>query len=251
MMQATCYDASVILQQDTFDEKITFNAGTKYTDIMAYIFISAGFNKTNISPNENTIPVDIVLDDSKSKIKWLNELADQINYREVYIDDYGIPNMIPYMIPTTENIGYIYRDDEFSVMTPEIEIETDWWNVPNIIKRTVSRPDIDPMTAKWINNNPGDKMSTISRGMHIIDSKTENLAASQTELQKYVDRLGFEARQISQTVMIETMNMPNHIVYDTVEIRRKEIGGVFAETSWTMNLSPGELMKHKIKRLVI
>ena len=251
IVAASCMDESVILQQDYYYEKAVFTEGTKYTAIFNSILISAGFTRMNITENSNTIPADIVLDDSKHKLAWINELAAQINYRDIYFDDYGIPNMVPFFVPDASDIDYTYRDDEYSVITPEMEIKTDFWNVPNIIKRTVSRPDLEPLTATWINNNPGNKFSLPARGIRIVDSETVDMVASQTELNNLVDRLGFEAQQTYQEIMINTLNMPHHGIYDVIELRRDEAGGIYTETEWTLNLAAGEQMQHTLKRLII
>lgn len=249
-VEVSCYDESMILQQDKFDQKKAYAAGTKYTDILGQILHSSGLKRASIVESRLEIPADIVLDDSKNKLQWFNELCAQINYTDLYVDDNGIANTSPYKQPDAANVDYTYKTDEFSVILPERTIEDDFWNVPNIVKRTMSRPDLEPLVAIWINSNPANKFSTVARGMNIVDVGTVDLVASQEELQGIVNRIGFEKQQVSQTVLISTLNMPHHEANDVLELHCPEIIGVFQETSWSMDMIPGGDMKHTLKRVI-
>lgn len=249
MIEAECMDSSVKLQQSRYETKTVYSVGTKYTDVIAAILLKCGFARTNIIMNSNVLMEDLVLDDSKTDIEWINYLAEQINYRQLYIDDYNVPCLIPYVQPSSNNIEYTYRDNQYSVLTPEIEVTADYWNVPNVIKRTVSTADT-ALTATWRNDNPGSRFSTVSRGLTIPDFQTVDSIASQTELDTLVSNLGFESQQLSQEITGKTLNMPHHTVYDMYAVFRKEVEGIFLETGWEMELTPGGTMSHKAKKVV-
>ena len=250
--EVECYGESMILQQDRFVESQTFPAGTPYFDVLTQILISAGLREARVEPSDGVLPAALVLDDSKNKLEWINELCTQINYRDLYMDDEGTPILRPYMLSQMTTPDYSYVQDEISILYPEITIEADFWNVPNVIKRTMSRPDMDPLAAVHINDNPASKLSTIARGgMRIVDTGTIDMVDGQESLQKIVERIAFERQQVSQIVEVETLNMPHHEIYDVIELRTDALNGVFRETGWTMELNTAGKMTHSLQRVVV
>ncbi|MDL2238165.1 hypothetical protein LJC56_10145 [Christensenellaceae bacterium OttesenSCG-928-K19] len=131
-------------------------------------------------------------------------------------------------------------------------IEADYWDKPNIVRRTVSRPDLEPMVAERINDDPTSMLSTVRRGITIMDSRSVSMVDTQEDLQAIVDREMYKVLQIEQYVDIETLNMPHHEAYDVLELVKKNtISGVFQEVAWSMELAAGGAMRHTLARVVI
>jgi len=249
--EVECMDESTRLQQDKFTEAVVFPAGTTYVGVLNGILISSGFGHSIIGVSSAQLPVDLVLDDSKSKLEWFNELCEQINFSQLYINDAGIPTAMPYMVPDATAVSYTYERGRYSVLFPGKSKKMDYWNIPNVIKRVVSRPDMPPLVSINKNEDPTSILSIPSRGMSIVDSQTVNMIETQEELDALTDRIAYEVRRIEQEIQISTLNMPHHEVADVIELVWGNTTGVYQETAWSMELAPGAQMKHTLKRTVI
>ena len=78
-----------------------------------------------------------------------------------------------------------------------------------------------------------------------------NNIASQEALQAYVDDLCFQSQLGTRTITFYSLPEGGHGVGNVLSIDCPEFGGIYEETGWAFQLSPGELMAHTAKRTVI
>lgn len=247
-----CYDEAMSVQQDKIDTPKLFLAGTNYGEVLRYFLISCGITKINIQPTELTLTTDIICDHTKNKLDWFNYFAGQINYTSLTTDSNGWFVSKKYKEPSPLNVTNTYKDNQMSIILGVPIKKMDYYNIPNVITRIVSHPQLGVLRSTYTNNNPTSIFSIQRRhGKRITDIDTVDNIANQIELDNLVRKLAFNALQVEQEVTFETLNMPTHTVNDILDLRHKDLSGIFVEQSYSITLKSGSKMKHTCKRLVM
>lgn len=231
-------------------DDLSIVGGVKYTDEINTLLGSTVTK--NITPSTKTLPTVKEWDPGTTKLVIINDLLSALNYESLSFDENGVAIIQPYVSPSDRSPEFTYRDDELSVMYPEVMQELDLFSIPNRWVLTVSDPDRDAMTAVYTNTDPASPTSTIRRARTIVDFRTEQDAADQSVLEEKVERLAFEASQIYEAIEFETGIMPMHsgndvynIIYDPLAINAK-----YTEHTWSIDLDAGTTMKHRARRVV-
>ena len=238
-------DESIKLQQSRVLTKKVFTKGSLYTDALKWFLITSNLIKFDIQQSDLVLQADIIIDDSKSKLAWFNHIADQINYTHLHVSNDGYFTSKKYQEPRFDKVTNEYKSDRYSVIS-SIEGKVDYWNVPNVFKRTVSRGDLPPLTSIYINDSPTSSFSTTSRGFEIADIDTVDLISTQEELDLLVSRIALKAQQVEEVVKIQTINMPTHSIYDIIQLE----DNLFEEVSYSIDLSNNGMMTHYLRRVV-
>ncbi|MEH7114514.1 GH25 family lysozyme [Neobacillus niacini] len=251
------YDGGVILDEDKFTERYTVTAGTKYTDAVKSILVSAGITKYNIAESDKTLPNDMEYEPGTSKSEPIADFLNAINFTQLYVDEYGYFSAQAYVSPSDREPNHFYLENEFSVIVNGVEEELDLYSVPNKWVAVYTSADstsdnVLSLTSTYTNENPESVTSTASRGRTIVDYRKVNEIADQAALDQFVQRIAFEASQIFGKVRFQTALMPIHGFQDVIHLQNSRLGidGKYSETSWKMPLKPGALMEHECRRVV-
>lgn len=244
------YDETIILQQAQVLIPKLFLKGTNYGEVLRYFLISCGIVKINIQSTTLTLPSDIIVDDSKSKLEWFNTIAEQINYTKLSVDSNGWFVSRKYVEPSPLNVGYVYKNNDMSVINGAPERMIDYWKRPNVFKRTLSNPNVGELVSIYKNDDPTNDFSTVRRGFEITDTKVVDNVANQLELDNLTRKAAFNASQVYEEVTFSTLIMPQHEVLDILDLRHDTLKGIFVEQSYRYNLKAGAIMSHDVKRLV-
>lgn len=249
-----CYDTSIIIKEDSLDSRYLIASGALYINEIQTILNSAGVWKIKIPYTAAAIGMDKEYETGTSKIDIINSLLAEINYTPIWVDENGYFCSVPYIIPTLRPIEYNYKTDKRSViLTDNREEETDLFNTPNKWIATASNPEKVALSARYTNNNPTSKTSTISRGRTITHVQKVNDIADQDTLNSYVERLAYEqSSKVYTTVRFSTPNMPHHTYSDCIWFEDSDMGiaNKFVETAWDMTLGIGGRMTHTIRRVI-
>lgn len=208
--------------------------------------------KSIVEDDPATLSTTLEWEPGTPKLKVINDLLSAINYESATYDEDGIFVSKPYVSPTLRPSEFTYVTNAKSIISGDVNQTIDLFNVPNSWVLIVSEPEKPPMVAKYTNNDPNSITSTVERGRTIVDVRTENDAASQAVLNEKVMRLATEASQIYEHIEFTTGIMPIHQNSDvyTLVIDGLVINDKYSETSWSMELSNGALMRHKVRRSV-
>lgn len=205
-----------------------------------------------VAPNAAVLPDVREWEPGTPKLTIVNDLLDAINYDSASFDEDGNFIAQPYTSPTLRPSEYTYRTDASSVISGDVNQTIDLFNVPNAWVLIASRPEAPPLVARYVNDNPNSITSTIARGRIITDVREENDITVQATLNAKVIRVANEASQIYERIEFNTALMPFHQnsdVYD-LEINGLAVKDKYSELSWSMELSPGSLMRHTVRRSV-
>lgn len=249
--QVEAYDRTIYLREDSLISRTYWPTGTAYLDVVQSLLLSAGISDVISGGSLAALPTDREWDIGTSKLEIVNTLLSEINYNPLSINSEGAALLLPYQEPSADRVTYSYRADELSVLSRDASSVTDLYNVPNIFLAVVSNPEMEPLQSVYINDNPTSELSTVRRGRNIVSQLYKPDAIySQEALDEYIRRIAFEASQVYETASIETALMPIHEANEILEIRHPEVNGVFEETGWEMELSPGGKMTHEVRRIV-
>ena len=250
--EVEAYDQTQILLDDKVDDRYTVPAGTNYIAAIKDILDSAGITGQNLTPTDKVLPTDRDWDPGTTKLQIINDLLGAINYGSLYFDENGFAVAQPYVSPAIRASEYTYRDDDQSVMFPDVEQSLDLWNVPNKWVLSVSEADRAPLRSVYTNSNPDSPTSTVGRGRTIMADPIAVDAVDQTTLDAMVARRAYEASQVYEKVSFGTGIMPMHSNADvlTLEFTGLGISAKYAETSWEFELKAGARMKHEIRRVI-
>lgn len=255
-IEIEAYDRCWRVYNNKTDHILHLSAGSSYIAEVRKLLFACGIVMVIATPNDATLQTD--REDWKAGTSYLticNDLLAEINYESIWFDASGVCRLTPYREPNAENINWRYGESGSSIIShpsAEYSDEEDLFDAPNVFVVTCSNPDLDTaMVATAVNDNPASRKSTFRRGMRIVSVSTVKNIASQEDLQAYANRLRDESMMSTRIIKFYTLAEPSHGNGDILALTHSEIGGIYLETGWQMNLAPGELMAHSAKRTVI
>lgn len=239
-------------------------AGTLYLDAIEQMLIAAGVNKIIAIPTDAAFYTDREdWDIGTSNLKIINDLLSEISYKALWFDGEGSAMLEPFSVPTAESIRHTLTDlvERVSGLPDPAKIErligrkitrsTDIYEAPNVWVCVCDNPDFPaPLVATSENNNVNSPLSTLRRGRRIVKKVYVKNIASQLELQNYADTLRNKSLISGEIIELETALLPGYGVDDVVALHYGDFDGIGIDHEWTMNLTVGGTMTHKIEKVV-
>lgn len=245
------YDGAILAQEDCLTERLCIQQGAKYLDTIQFLLLSCGLTRVISDESDAVFATD--RDDwdiGTSKLKIINQLLGEISFRELEIDERGFAKLRRYIAPSISQIDHTYQAGKASILHLQSTISSDSHEIPNIFVAVVSNPDLErPLIAKYINDNPLSKTSTVYTGRNKVKALSVNNIATQEDLQQYVSKAAFEAIQVQEEVTFSTALEWGHGINDIVALNIPQFQGVGVETQWSMDFNKCE-MSHTVKRVV-
>lgn len=234
---------------DTF--QLNPNPGNTYTGVVDHILVESNLPR-KITASQAAIPVPKEWEAGTNKLTIVNELLAAINYESISFDEDGFAVAKPYVSPQQRPAEIDYRDDELSVMYPDMTQELDLFSIPNRWILTVSDPDRDNITVTITNNDPASPTSTVRRGRTITEFLSEQDADSEATMIQKASRVAFEASQVYEAIDFTTGIMPIHSGNDVYTLGYDPLGlnSQYSEVQWEMDMSAGSKMSHRARRVI-
>lgn len=250
--EVDAYDGLLVLRDDKFLDRYAIPEGTSYYEAIVSILASSGITAYNIEFSDRLLPRAIEFEPGKEKLFAVNELLAQINYTPVHVDTDGYYVSQQYSSPAVRAADYVYSDDALSVTFKGAEEELDLFSVPNTWTVIRSNEEQGALVSNFVNDNPNNPTSTVSRGRTIVDYREIEDIADQAALDAYVERIAFSASQVYGRIRFNTALMPFHDYANVLELNYSPLGisGKYAELNWTMQLQVGGVMQHEVRKIV-
>lgn len=244
------YDKSLILREDKITDRLLLKQGTPYLTHIVSLLNSASINQVDIEQTELTLTTDKEYEIGTSKLKIINELLAEMNYKSIWVDENGIFTSNAFRMQSSLDVEYEYRTDKLSIIKGDAVEEADIFNAPNKWVRYVSNPELPTLISKYENNSLSSITSIPNRGRIIVDSRSIDDIADQATLDKYIQRVAYEASQVYSTLVFNTAIMPHHSMQNLLFISYDELGihDKYVEESW--NISFTGTMTHNAKRVI-
>jgi hypothetical protein len=251
--EVEAYDKTVILEKDSDSIRTFFAAGTKYTDAISQLLMTAGINRAIITESDYELAADREWDLGTPKAQIIKTLLSEINYKDIHTDADGSFIVMPAVDPATRPVDYIYKADQYSVIVDDqTQSEKDSFDAPNVMIGLVSSPDVGEMMYVAENTNPASPISIPSRnGRRVVAKMMFEGIASQEELEIATKRALASAAEQYETLRFSTALMPHHGYGDLLGMESAAATGRYLETGWSMKLQAGTHMTHTAKRLVV
>ena len=265
-LEIQAYDRCWRVRDNKVEGALYLSSGTAYIDAVEQLLTSSGIATIIVTPSEAVLAEDRQdWETGTSYLKIINDLLKEINYKQLWFNQYGFAILEPASTPTAENIQHIFTNQKPDPrnqkevaairLLPQISRKTDIYQAPNVFLCICSNADKDAgMKATAENNNPQSPLSTIRRGRRIVkEIKVDNIE-SQEALQTYADRLLYESMTTGEVINVDTALQSGFGVDDVTAIRydsRESTLGICVEKAWTMTLAPGGIMSHELEKVVI
>ncbi len=245
------YDLLQILSDEKIDERLLYPSGKKYTDAIKELITGCKIYNMHITNSDKELRSDKEFEIGTSKLSIINQLLEEINYTSLWTDHNGFFTAKPYILPSYRNKDYEYHDNEISIING-IEEEMDTFNIPNKFIVISSNPDNEPLVSIYTNDKASSPTSTVNNKRLIVDKRKVNDIADQESLDAYTKRIAEEASNIYGHVAFNTAIMPHHSFQDCLYLKHSKLGinNNYIETEWSMKLTAGALMKHRVRRAV-
>ena len=174
--------------------------------------------------NSKTLYNDFVSNTDDTWITFLTDLIANAKY-EFALDEMGRILFSPKQDTASLQPVWTYTDDNSSILYPEITIERDLFEVPNIVEVVYSNND-EYYYARAVNDDSNSPTSTISRGREITYRETNPSLAgdpTQKQIQEYAESLLKELSSIECSISYSHGYCPVRLG-DCVRINYKKAG---------------------------
>lgn len=250
--EVEAYDGLQVVNDDKFSTRYTIAIGVNYITAISTILSGAGITKINIQPSTLNITKTYEWEPGTEKLKAVNDLLGDLNYTPLWVDEVGYYTSNLYQSPSVRPSGYVYANDEISIIAGGVEDIADLFSIPNKWVVVASNAETIPLISTYTNSNPSSSTSTVNRGRVIVDYRTIDNIADQASLDSYVLRIAMEASQFYAQLVFETALMPMHSYNEILQINYSylNISDRYSEIGWNMDLKVGSKMKHTARKVV-
>ena len=167
-------------------------------------------------------------------VNWLLTNCTK-QYQAVYPDPYGRVMIAPYIAPEKRQVSATFKDDERSIMLPEVSMENDWAQTPNVCR--LSFQDDTECLAAVAENRSGSKASLDARGgreLTLHEEVNELSGATQSDRVANLEAIARQ-RLIDQSSEIEKVTL-THAYLKGLQ-PNDAIGIDYSGTVWQGNIT--------------
>ncbi len=148
-----------------------------------------------------TLSYDFVADPSDTWLSFISALIANAKY-ELDLDNMGRILFSPKQDTASLQPVWTYDDSNSSILAPDITIDHDLYQVPNVVEVIYSN-GIESLYSKVVNDDPNSPISTINRGREIPHRVTDPSIvgnATQDQIDEYAERLLREMSTLEYTI---------------------------------------------------
>lgn len=218
----------------------------------AYDLIEQMGLRVSYTPSSSSLSADHTFSSNESYLDIVNWLCDYAGYRESYVDAYGVVQLHPEIKPEQDPDPVVFKNDDKSIMYPEIDEDNDWQSRANVVKFIYNTDKAWAIaTAK---NLRGSRMSLESvNGREItsvndfsdVDS-TKNILQQLRE--KAVEELRKQANE-TETVTFSHAYIPLELK-KAVKIEYSDMAWLGSAENISIDLQPATKTQTKISRTI-
>lgn len=157
----------------------TVAAGTNAVAKAVEIIEGLGL-RTNRPSSSYVLKRDVVYDPDDSWLTIVNDLLSMAGYASCWPDAYGTVQMAPYVEPQERQPVFTFRDDERSVMLPDVPVSDNAEEIPNVVYLTYETEE-ESLWASSRNADRNSRASTVARGYEVPVSETVNELSGDTK----------------------------------------------------------------------
>lgn len=157
---------------------------------------------SGVTDSKHKLVYDFVADTDDSWLVYLKDLLSDIHY-EFTLDEMGRIGFAPKQDLKALQSVWTYNDDNSSILYPELTMNRDLYNIPNVVEVIYSKSD-KTLYSRKTNTNKNSPVSIPRRGREILHrvSNPEFFGGEPTQkmLDEYAEQLLAELSSIEYTV---------------------------------------------------
>lgn len=249
----SAYDRCWLASTTKTESLLHLSAGDGYVETIKKLLQVCGIVNVIAAPSAATLPAD--REDWQTGTSYLtivNDLLAEIGFNDLWFDADGLAHLEKYSAPSATAIKRRYgARDLLLPMGRDWSDETDVFDAPNVFVCICDNADRSATLTATAENTSFGAKSILSRGMRIAQVTKVKQIADQESLQAYADKLCNESLLGTREITFYTPVNPGHGVGDIISIDHDDIGGIYQETGWNVELETGASMKITAKRSVI
>jgi hypothetical protein len=150
---------------------------------------------------DDTLYSDYVADANESWLSFLIDLAAYAKY-EIILDEIGRVLFAPKQDTASLQPIWTYDDSNSSILYPEITLDHDLYDVPNVVEILYSSSN-DVFYSRVVNDDPNSPISTVKRGREIVRRITNPEMTgdpTQERIDEYAKQLLEELSSLEYTI---------------------------------------------------
>lgn len=151
-----------VLQDITLGYRYTVHAGDMPVQVAIQKIRETGLKVNVASESSYTLSGDHTFEPSDTLLTAVNWLLTTAGYQAPYVSSEGIVQISRYVDPSDRDVQAVFKNDENSIMYPEVQEQSDWQTTPNVYKLDYS-DDTIALHAE-ARNLSGSKASLDARG---------------------------------------------------------------------------------------
>lgn len=216
------------------------NAVRKSYDLLREV-IPAPIIINSDETNSVYLEQDIVAESGETYLSMVDYMLSVINYRLRIEGDGTI-----IIAPQPDVISAEFSALENDVMEPEVTVDTDWFDCPNVF-----RASSEGMYAVARDEDPESPLSIVNRGREIWMEDTDVTLNAGETIAQYADRRLREEQQIVTKVSYDRRFDPDVKPTDLVRLTYNEFGinGVFQVISQRIELTHGAPVSEEVVQI--
>lgn len=243
------YDETMKLKQAALEDRAFYAKGTSYLQVVNQLLTACGFVNILSDTSTATLQTDREFEQGETYLSIINTLLEEINFNNVHMEADNFIYLTRKSNPVEPD--FIYSDRRNFNIVGEYTINTDIYDLPNVLVGVMSNPDQDtPYTYTKVNNDPLSLISVFNRGYKVVKVYNLSNVPSQQELINFIELKYLEASQTTEKLTIASALEPTHKYRSAIQIDTDEVNGLFIEQSWQIRLGVKTTMTHELERKV-
>lgn len=246
------FDLTQEAQTSCFEARPSYAAGMLYTDVIRRLLVESGITSFYIEPNSAVLQTTREdWEPGVTRLQAANDLLQEINYRTLWADKYGMVRADPYRQPVANDIAHVYRhQDTHGTLLPALQRTWSMYGLHNVFVVYLDSPDYPAMRAVVENKNPASPVSIVSRNKRVpLVVKLDNIASEQ-HLKTYAQNLSIKEQIATESIEFETRLEPMHGFADVIALYRGDVSGIYQEYGWRIDAVPGGRMQHTARKVL-
>lgn len=222
-----------VLQDVQMGYAYTVSAGTLAIAKAIQLIQSVGLPVNASTESSYALSSDHTFDPSDTLLNVVNWLCTAADYQAPYPDAYGTIQVTQYVDPSERAVVAEFVDDEKSIMYPEVGIENDWQEIPNVYKLYYSDDTI--AVHAEARNTTGSKASLDARGgreLTAVDSVSELAGANASAMKANLEAMA-RTKLLNNSQEIERVKLSHPYV---PIVANDAISIMYADRSWSGNV---------------
>lgn len=222
-----------VLQDVKMGYAYTANAGEYAIAKAIQLIQDAGLPVNVANESSYQLSSDHTFDPTDSLLTVVNWLCTTANYQAPYPDAYGTVQVQQYIDPQERATVATFQDDENSIMYPDVSIENDWQEIPNVYRLHYSTDDL--AIHAEARNVSGSKASLDSRGgreLVEVEAVTELQGADSSAKAANLEAMA-ESKLLNNSQEIERVELSHPYI---PLVANDAVSVIYADKAWSGNV---------------